>query len=260
MDALQFEKVSFSYGGGQFSLSDVSFHIPARCFATILGANGAGKSTLFRLACGILQPSSGTIFSSGDDVLSMDRTARARVIAYVAQHPPPGIAMTVEEYVLLGRVPYARTFAFTTDDDFRSANEAMKMTDCAVFRHSRLNALSGGELQRVLVARAIAQQPRVLLLDEPNSHLDVHHQLMLFRALQNWQTATGGTVIASTHDLNLASMFGDQCLVLNDGRLVASGTPASVLTSELLNHVFRVQTEVIAGYYGAAPAVQLLPQ
>lgn len=259
MDALHFDHISFSYGSRHFSLSDISFHLPDSSFVSVLGANGAGKTTLFRLACGVLAPSAGSVRVNGADVASMDRLELARTVAFVPQQPPPAIGMTAEEYVLLGRIPYARGYGFTTDGDLRAMREAMEITDCTAYRAAALAELSGGELQRVLVARALAQQPRILLLDEPNSHLDVAHQLGLFRALQEWRTRTGGTVVASTHDLNLASMFSTHVAVLSAGRLDAFGAPEAVITEALVARVFRVRTQIVNHAYGAAPAVHLLP-
>ena len=259
MDALRFDHISFTYGSRHFSLSDISFALPERSFTAVLGVNGSGKTTLLRLASGILVPSHGAITVLGDDALQMERRALARRLAFVPQHPPPAMGTTVTEYVLLGRVPYARGLGFTSPHDLESVHTAMEITDCLAYADAFLAELSGGELQRAMVARALAQEPRVLLLDEPNSHLDIAHQLALFHALQEWQRRTGGTVVASTHDLNLASMFSSHVVVLNAGTIAAAGTPADVLSPAMIERVFSVHADVQPAAYGAAPAVHVLP-
>ncbi|HET7152714.1 MAG TPA: ABC transporter ATP-binding protein [Candidatus Kapabacteria bacterium] len=260
MNAISFEHTSFSYGGAGFRLNDVSCAVQEGAFVSLLGPNGSGKSTLLKLACGLLPPASGAVKIGDKDIASADRRTLAKNIAYVTQHSIPPFRMTAWEFVLLGRIPYARGFGFTNAADTEAAEEAMTRLDCLQYAEARLSELSGGELQRVLVARALAQQPKILLLDEPNSHLDVAHQLSLYRALREWQSANGTTVVASTHDLNLASMYSGACLVLSHGTLVSSGTPGQVFSSALLKEVFTINAVILERFYGASPAVQLQSQ
>lgn len=257
MNALRFEHTSFSYGSSGFHLQDVSCAVEEGAFVSLLGPNGSGKSTLLKLACGLLTPLSGTVALGGQDIVSLDRRTLAKRIAYVTQHSVPPFRMSSLEFVLLGRIPYARGFGFTNNSDLQAAEEAMAQLDCLQFADARLSELSGGELQRVLVARALAQQPAILLLDEPNSHLDVSHQLSLYRALREWQKAKGTTIVASTHDLNLASMHSNICFVLSRGALVSSGTPSEVFSVSLLRDVFTIQAVILDGFYGTSPAIQL---
>ncbi|HZV12670.1 MAG TPA: ABC transporter ATP-binding protein [Candidatus Kapabacteria bacterium] len=260
MNALLFEHTSFSYGNSGFHLQDVTCAVEEGTFVSLLGPNGSGKSTLLKLACGLLSPLSGAVMISGENIASLDRRTLAKRIAYVTQHSIPPFRMTALEFVLLGRIPYARGFGFTNNSDLHAAEESMAQLDCLQFAGARLSGLSGGELQRVLVARALAQQPAILLLDEPNSHLDVSHQLSLYRALREWQHAKGTTIVASTHDLNLASMHSNTCLVLSHGALVSSGTPREVFSPALLHDVFAIHAAILDGFYGASPAVQLQSQ
>ncbi len=258
MNGVRFQDVSFTYGGGGFALRAVTFEAREGEIWAVLGPNGTGKSTLFRLACALLQPREGTITVAGNDVHTAARGDLARSVAYVAQHAIPPFGMTAREYVLLGRLPYARGLGFATAGDHDACAEALAHTDAERFANKSLATLSSGELQRVFLARALAQRPRVLLLDEPVTHLDPEHQLAFARLVRAWRQRTNGCVMASFHELNLASMIADRCIVMHEGRIAATGTPAEVLTEELIARVFRVQARVVAGAHGASPAIHVV--
>jgi iron complex transport system ATP-binding protein len=257
MDGVQFHQVSFAYGDRGFALRDVSFCARAGEIVALLGPNGAGKSTLFRLACGLLRPSSGTISVGSHSVAIVDRRTLAQTVAFVSQHGIPSLGTTAREYVLLGRLPYVHGLGFASTSDTKACDDALRHTDAVGIADAPLNTLSGGELQRIFLARALAQQPKVLLLDEPVTHLDPEHQLALGHLLHAWRDRTNGSVLASFHDLNLASMIADRCIVVHNGSIAAQGTPAEVLTADLVTRVFRVPVSVVAGAYGDSPAVHI---
>ncbi|MGA5761916.1 ABC transporter ATP-binding protein [Nonomuraea bangladeshensis] len=207
----------------------------------LLGPNGSGKSTFLRLLAGLLRPHGGTVLLDGHDLDRLPRRDVARRLAVVAQEVSTDAELTVLDVALLGRIPHRRRLAASTgEDDLVHARRALRRCGVADLEHRRWSTLSGGERQRVNIARALAQEPTELLLDEPTNHLDIAHQLALLDLL----AATPVTVVTALHDLNLAAQYCDQLLLLHEGRLVAAGPPAEVLTEETVEHVYRVRTEI----------------
>jgi len=240
---------------GVLSAVDVTFGFPRRsdflgpirldlragqCWG-IIGPNGAGKSTLLRLLVGLLTPRSGDIRLEGRAVGDVPLRQRAQRIAYLPQHLPGDLAMTAREIVLMGRFPHRRFGLFESADDARVAGQAMATTGTLAFADRPISSLSGGEAQRVHVAAAIAQQPAVLLLDEPTAALDLYHQLSIFAILRRLVERDSLAVAVVTHDINLAGRFCSQVLLLDDGKPVAAGPPEMVLRAEILEPVYRVK-------------------
>jgi iron complex transport system ATP-binding protein len=232
MHVLEFEGVGFSFRDVPI-LREVSFAVSPGEFVALIGPNGAGKSTLVRLAAGFLRPQRGRIRLFGRPPQAWRQRELARLMALVPQGAflPP--TYTVWESVLLGRTPYLGFLGWASAQDNRIAREALQQVGGAHLAERLVGELSGGERQRVLLARALAQQPRLLLLDEPTTHLDIHHQVSVL-ALLSEVCAGGVAVLAVLHDLNLASTFADRVVLLCDGRLLADGPPAEVLRHELL--------------------------
>jgi iron complex transport system ATP-binding protein len=231
-------------------LHDVSFEANGGEFLSVLGPNGSGKSTLLRLLARILLPEKGSI-TLGDRPLSLfERNQLARIIGYVPQEMNVFFPFTVMEVVLMGRTPYVGKWGFENRDDIQQAEAMMELTDISHLAGKIITAISGGERQRVLIARALAQRPKVLLLDEPNAHLDLSHQIDVFRILQRQQREQGITIISVSHDLNLAAAFSTSVLLLGSNSpeagntVVAAGTPEKVLTSELIKTVFHTDVHV----------------
>jgi len=255
MHALAVDGVSFSYDGHTPILRNISLTAGRGELVSIVGPNGSGKTTLLRVIDRILLPSSGSV-SIGDVPLArLSRVEIARRMAFVSQFP-----FSVREIVLMGRAPHGRGNAFESAADRGIAEEMMQLTDVAHLADKPVTALSGGERQRVFIARALAQQPEILLLDEPNAHLDIAHQIDTFNIIRRLKARTGLTVLSVSHDLNLASAFSDRIAMLTCGSVVASGTPADVLTAERIREVFRTDVGVDRHPDGLSPRVTLRPE
>lgn len=222
--------LSFQYSG-HIVLDDITTHFPATQMVGILGANGAGKSTLLKLLAGILKPHSGKITLQARALTQWSSCELAREVAYIPQEMHTPFPFRVMELVLMGRIPHLPGFGFGGPEDHRAAHEALQAVDANHLQTRRFTELSGGERQRVVLARALAQAPRVLILDEPTAFLDIQHQVMVMKLLQQWRTSTGGTVIAALHDLNLAAQFCQSVILLKDRRILAQG-----LTETTLNY------------------------
>ena len=226
-------QLGFAYG-----LHDASFQLPQNGLITIAGPNGAGKSTLLGILAGLRSPYLGSCTYDGREVRQWPRRDFARSVAFLPQSVRLEFPFTAEEVVLMGRTPYASGW-FQTPEDRAAAEDAMTTTDTLAFRARDFRTLSGGERQRVILASALTQRPRVLLLDEPATHLDLRHQLSLYRLLS--ELAKTLLVVAVTHDLNIALQFSDRVMLLADGRIAGDGAPEEVLHPGLIAQVFGVQ-------------------
>lgn len=257
MPALVVDNVSFSYDLGTPTLSDISFSVSRSEFLSILGPNGSGKTTLLRLLDRIYVPRRGRILLDGRNLLEYSRNELARRIAFVPQDSSIAFPFTVMEVVLMGRAPFLNGRAFENEHDREIAVAMMERTDIRHLARQPVTALSGGERQRVLIARALAQQPEIVLLDEPNAHLDIAHQIDIFDILKQLSSETGLTVVSVSHDLNLASLYSTRIAMLMCGSLVAVGTPHDVLSEERIRDVFRTSVIVDTHPAGSAPRITL---
>ena len=246
---VQVSHLSFAYSNWPV-LHDVSFQANGGEFLSVLGPNGSGKSTLLRLLARILLPEKGSIML-GDQLLStFERNQLARIIGYVPQEMNLFFPFTVMEVVLMGRTPYVGKWGFENAEDIQHAQKAMEHTDILHLAEKPMTAISGGERQRALIARALAQRPKILLLDEPNAHLDLSHQIDVFRILRRQQQEQGTTVVSVSHDLNLAADFSTSVLLLGrdsagaGNTIVAAGPPENVLTPEWIRNVFHTDVHV----------------
>jgi iron complex transport system ATP-binding protein len=215
----------------------------------LIGPNGAGKSTLIRAAAGLVGYQ-GAIRLDGTDVRSLRLRDRARLMAYVPQEPVLPPDMTVEQYVLLGRTPHLGYLGGPGRHDRERAAAALERLDVARFAGRRLARMSGGERQRVVLARALATEPELLLLDEPTSMLDVGHQQQVLELVDRLRRENGLTVLSTLHDLTAAGQYADQLVLLHEGRVAAAGPAASVLTTELIAAVYAARVSVTAGQDG----------
>ncbi len=233
---------SFAYspegGASLFTLEATSFDVRSREVVAILGRNGSGKSTLLRLLAGTLAPLSGRVKLEGLEVSRMDLRTRAQRIAMVQQETPLLFPVRVWDFVMQGRYPYSRGLRFETDDDAAVARQALYEAGADPLRGRWMHKLSGGEKQRVVLARALAQQPLLLLLDEPTLHLDIAAQVDLLRRLRRIATDRGYAVVVVTHELNLAAEFADRIILLDRGKTLRVGKPAEVYQQALLQQVF----------------------
>jgi iron complex transport system ATP-binding protein len=231
--------------GAQAILDAVDLVAEPGTVTGLIGPNGAGKSTLLRAILGLIPIEAGAVTFDGADLLAMPRRSRAQVAAFVEQSAGTDARLTAHEVVMLGRIPFQTVWQVSpSPQDARVADEALASVDMRSFAGRLYHTLSGGEQQRIQIARALAQQPRLLLLDEPTSHLDVHAQLATLSLLQQ-RAKAGATVLLALHDLNLAAGFCDRLILLHNGRPVAAGTPEAVLTPALLRSVYGVEVTVL---------------
>ena len=238
-------------------LDGVCLRVEQGQFVGIIGPNGAGKSTLLRALSGILRQEHGAVSVEGADLRAMSSRDVAARLALVPQIAPYTQGFTSFELVLMGRYPHLGRFQIEGGRDNRIALDAMRRTDTERFAGRTLDTLSGGERQRVFVSRALAQQPRVLLLDEPTSNLDVYHQLRVLDLVRQL-VDDGLTAIAAIHDLHMAARYCDRLVLLSEGRVLAEGTPEEVLTPEAIESAFGVRCTVYREPVTGALAISLI--
>ncbi|MBI4465837.1 MAG: ABC transporter ATP-binding protein [Acidobacteria bacterium] len=240
--SVEVRQVAFGYP--HFRLQPINFSLRPGELLTILGPNAAGKSTLLKLLAGLLVPETGAVLLEGQPVAALDLRERARRIAVVQQESPLLFPIRVLPFVLQGRHAYLPALGFETETDLAVARNALAATRTAHLADRLVQELSGGEKQRVLLARALAQQPEFLLLDEPTLHLDIGFQVELLRLVQQLARREPYAVALVTHELNLAAEFADSVLLLHQGRMLRLGTPAEVFERDLLEQVFETELEV----------------
>lgn len=227
---LEFRDVSYRYPGTDRDAVDgVTLSFEEGVHHAVLGPNGAGKSTLVRLALALRRPTRGTVRLAGRPVEDWDRRRIARRVGVVSQEPPAPFPLTVRSFVEMGRNPYVRPWAGLGEEDRTVVERALERVDLSGLAGRGLTDLSGGELQRAKVARALAQEPRTLLLDEPTAHLDLGHRVRIFRLVDRLVREDGLTAVTVTHDLNLASRFAGRMVLLVEGRVVEEGTAEEVI-------------------------------
>jgi iron complex transport system ATP-binding protein len=246
---LSVEQVSYAYAPNPsqaplFTLEALSFHAKPGELVAILGPNASGKSTLLKLISGALEPLSGRIFLNGFVTHSLTPRTRAQRIALVQQESRLLFPSRAWEFVLQGRHPYGSGLRFETQDDVIIATNALTQVGASHLSDRWMDKISGGEKQRVILARALAQQPLLLLLDEPTLHLDIGAQVDLLHNLRRLAAENRYTVVVVTHELNLAGEYADQVVLLQKGKCLRVGPPASVFQRELLEQVFQAPLSV----------------
>lgn len=243
--ALKVRDVSFGYGGGLL-LKDISFAVPSGELVALIGPNGSGKTTLLKIILGLLEPNRGAVTLAGQPVTTLEAKARAKIIAYVSQQPALSFPLTVRELVALGRYPHGLRGGETAADSAAVA-AALEKTAATNLSARKFNTLSGGEKQKVLIARALAQSAKILLLDEPTLHLDLNFQLQILSALKRLCLDEGITVVTVLHDVNLVSLFADKALLLSGGALRGFGAIAEVISEASIKELLDVDMTQIAG-------------
>jgi len=257
--ALAFESVFAGYPSRPAVLRELSFSIAHGEMVALVGPNGAGKSTVLRAATRVLAPRAGCVLLAGRDIAALDARDVARQVAVVAQQSEAPFGMTVRELVALGRTPHLRLLLGAMRHDRVVTEWALSATGVDHLSERFVEELSGGERQRVFIARALAQEPRVLLLDEPTANLDLQHQVAALDFLRAQAREAGLAVLAAIHDLQLAALYCDRVVVLNRGELVASGTPEEVLTPGVLLPTFGQAIVVAPHPTHGVPLVSVAP-
>lgn len=256
--AISIRHLSHAYGKVNV-LEDLSFEVERGVFFTIIGPNGSGKSTLMRLVSGVLSHGQGEIKIADRSLKTYSGRGLARKIAYVPQTVSQAFPFTVEELVLLGRSPHQGILGMNTRQDYDAAHQAMGFTNVDHLGQRTLDQISGGERQRVFIARAICQDPEIMLLDEPASALDLAHQVMLMDLMDQLKRETGITIVMVSHDINLAAMYSDHMVLLAGGRVVKEGNPHTVLDPLILEEIFGCPFLVDLNPLGNVPRIFPIP-
>jgi iron complex transport system ATP-binding protein len=255
---LELEHVSVRYRGTPTpALADVSLRVRAGEVAALLGANGAGKSTILRVAAGVLSPDAGEARVGGRDVAKKGRQALAREIAFVPQTEAIAWGFRVRDVVAMGRAPHQGVWMVESADDRVAVEQAMERCDLRALADRTVDTLSGGEQRRVSIARALAQRPRVLLLDEPGAFLDMRHRLSFYGLLAEVAASDRIACLVAMHDLDAAARFASSAILMREGRIVASGAPGEVMTADRLEAALR--TALAVGVDGPSGQRYFLP-
>ena len=226
--------------GGNHILKDVSLNTSGNSFIGVIGPNGSGRSTLLKCIYRVLKPSAGEICLDEKPLHSIPIRESAKLVSVVAQHNYYNFEFSVEEVVLMGRTPYKKALERDNAQDYQIVQESLEQVGMSDFASRAFSTLSGGEQQRVILARALAQQTPCLILDEPTNHLDIKFQLQLMDIVKNLNR----TVISAIHDLNIAAMYCDWIFVMKQGKIYSQGVPESILTPDLIREVYEVDAEV----------------
>ena len=222
-------------------LKDINIEVDNKEVVGMIGPNGSGKSTLLKCIYRVLKPSNGIVKFDYADIKNISVKESSKKLAVLSQHNNYNFDFTVKEIVLMGRSPHKKFMERDNKEDYDIVNDALKKVDMMNFKDRNFQSLSGGEQQRVILARALAQQPKCLILDEPTNHLDIKYQLQLMRIVKSLNIE----VIAAIHDLNIATMYCDKIYVLKDGKIVQYGTPKEILTPQLIKNVYEVDAKLI---------------
>lgn len=242
--------------GGRTVLRGVDFRLGQGETVGLIGPNGSGKTTLVRLLSGEEKPDEGRVLLEGRELSAWHPRERAKKMAVLPQEGLPPVPFTVEEVVKMGRHPHMRR-PWMGREDRMAVESILERTGLVRDRHRPVDSLSGGERQRVAIAKAMAQEPRLLILDEPTTYLDIRHQLEILDEVRRWRKERGLAVLMVLHDLNLAAQYCDRLLLLQEGELVGAGKPSEVIRSDLIRKVYGVEAVIIRHPDGGVPQVLL---
>jgi len=254
---IEVKSISFRYHD-DWVLRDLSFRIETGEFIGVIGPNGSGKTTLLKILYRLLSPQSGEILLDGISLKKMTRTGIARKIAVVAQETQLLFPFRVMEVVLTGRSPYLGHLMFESQRDIEIAKKAMAATEVLSLSERPMDELSGGERKRVFIARALAQEPDIILLDEPTASLDIHHQIDFLDLILNLNREKQLTIVMASHDMNLSSEFSDRLILLKEGRICKIGPSREVITRENIENVYGCRVWVDLNPISGMPRITLL--
>ncbi len=260
INAIEINDLKFSYSSKTDSITNFNLSIDSLCipegeFVSILGPNGCGKSTLLRLVANLLAIQHGTISVFGTSIQNKSGISLAKSISYVPQMNYSIFPYSVYEIVMMGRTPYLNLLGFEKGEDRKIVENALAQLEIEHLANKGINEISGGEAQRVFIARALAQDSKIILLDEPNSHLDIEHQISIFELLRKVNRDNGKTIITVSHDLNLVGIYSNRVVIMNAGTITLDGDKKTVLTIENIKRNFNVEVEVI---YSASDSMNVL--
>jgi ABC-type cobalamin/Fe3+-siderophores transport system ATPase subunit len=242
---LQLDRISFWYGGGTLAIDGVSLRFEPGELVALTGPNGSGKSTLLKCAARVLVPQSGSIRLDDEEARQWLPKAYARAVGYLPQNPEPVVPIRAIDVVVSGRAPWLGRFSWESARDYEEAERALRLCDAAHLAERYLDEMSGGERKRIFLARVLAGEPRLILLDEPLTALDVAHVQQLAALLRQVVERTTATVIFSSHELNWSAAYADRMLVMNRGRVVMDGHPREVMTPEVMRDAFGFDAEAV---------------
>jgi iron complex transport system ATP-binding protein len=259
MFTLRLDKVSLGYGK-RIVLDDISLEVKPGEMLGIIGPNGSGKSTLIRGITRLISPSSGQIFLNGQNIASMSRGDLARLIAVAPQNAVLPELFTAFEVVLMGRTPHLGLFRYEGEKDLAIVRNAMEVTQTTAFAERRVGELSGGERQRLIIARSLAQEPKVILLDEPTAHLDINYQIETLSLIRQLCLEQDLIVASALHDLNLAAQYCDRLVMLSNGKIYCQGVPKAVISSQNIREVYGAEVCVYPHPVNALPATLIVSE
>lgn len=240
---LRINQLNFAYRENNV-LTNIDLSVGEAEFVGIIGPNGAGKSTLLKLILGFLDSKTENIFLNDKLISNFQSKEIGKLIAYVPQETEFNFSYTALDIVRMGRYPYSKGIAYLSNDDEKIVVQSIQQMEIEDFANRNFHELSGGEKQRVVLASALAQQPKILLLDEPTSALDLHHQMDIYKILKTLQMQNDLTAIVVTHDINLASQFCERIILMNKGEIVKDGKPDEVLQFKLIQEIFGVNVYI----------------
>lgn len=256
---LEVKSLSCGYNS-KVIINEVTFSVAKGAFTGIIGPNGAGKTTLLKAITRTLRPYKGEVFYQGEDIFKLKTKELARHIAVLPQTLEIPFSFSVEEFVSMGRFPHVGRFQRFSSHDLQVIKKSLLLTDTFELRERKINELSEGEKQRVIIAQGLAQEPEFLLLDEPTAHLDIAHQVQLLSLLCRLNSENGLTVMAILHDLNLASEFCRELILLNEGKIFRTGLPSEVLTYQNIEEVYKTVVIVKENPLTSKPYVFVVPK
>jgi len=241
---IRISDMGFSYDNRLFTLKDIDLNLCEAEVTTVLGPNGAGKTTLLKCLARILKPQKGTIYIDGRDLWKMSLYEAAKIIGYSEVEIPRGFNVKVLDFLSTSRYPHMATF-FESSEDIKAVKESLKEVDAEKFSLRKIEQLSSGELQRIVIAKILAKKPKILLLDEPTLHLDIKYQIDILKKIREITKKHKLITIMTIHDLRLASMFSDKIILLKNGKIVSIGSPSEVLTPKNIEETYGIRVKVI---------------
>ena len=248
MYALEIKNLEFGYNE-DLVIKGVSFNIEKGKFVSIIGPNGSGKSTLLKTINHLYIPTKGSILVDGININNMKKRDLAKKIALVPQDTVVDYDFTVEEIVLMGRHPYKNRFQKEDEGDYKIINESLEMTNTLKLKKRLITEISGGERQRVIIAKALAQKPTIILLDEPTSHLDINHQMDILNLLRKLNKEHGTTIVLVIHDINLAARYSDEIILINKGEISDMGKPEDIITNNNIESIYNLKVAIEKNKY-----------